>query len=364
MTESKTGWRFSAWVTLALFGIWVVASVITLFRGAHEYEVQASLKDYTNGKAASYTEDWFKEHLIWEPHATGFWGALRYSLFNTGNKGVLIGEEGWLYTREEYELPKTALAELEKKQHYIRTTKDYLAKQGSQLLVVMLPSKARIYPEYLPHPIPKAKAATYETFINTLKQHNVSLLDASHVLLEAKEAGTITFLKTDTHWTPEGARRVAQAVAGHLSDAEYDKLSTSMERSVEPALIDGDLLRFIPVGNLKGMITPNGDLISNYKLEQEAAEGGLFGDVAIPFALVGTSYSAIDDWHFDNFLKAALQADVLNVADEGQGPFVPMQAYLQGIKDGKKAEPYVIWEIPERFITTEYDVDFSSFEVK
>lgn len=363
MSNERSASRISAWFMLALFLCWVVAAAITMVNGAAKYEWKTSFSDYLNGKAANHTENWFKEHLIWEPAATGFWGAARYGFFNTGNKGVVIGKDDWLYTREEFEWPKTAAEEMRNKLEYIQITRDFLEQNQSKLLIVPLPSKARIYPEFAPHAMPADKAAIYPDLLKSLKKERVAFVDAEAEMLFAKAEGQQMFLKTDTHWTPKGAQVIADAVGDVFRGQSYDATETLLEDG-EPEHIDGDLLRFIPAGWLEGALTPSGDLIATVKAKQKSAGGGLFGDVSIPFALVGTSYSAIESWHFEDYLKYALQADVLNIADEGQGPFTPMQAYLQRIKDGEAAAPFVIWEIPERFMTTEYDVDFSVFEVK
>ena len=67
-------------------------------------------------------------------------------------------------------------------------------------------------------------------------------------------------------------------------------------------------------------------------------------------ALVGTSYSAAGEWDFDGALKAALGADVLKVAEEGHGPFVPMQRYIDSPAVDDPRPHVVIWEIPERYL--------------
>ncbi|MBA7714020.1 putative alginate O-acetylase AlgJ [subsurface metagenome] len=77
---------------------------------------------------------------------------------------------------------------------------------------------------------------------------------------------------------------------------------------------------------------------------------GLFDKLQIPVALVGTSYSAGEAWNFDGALKAALEADVLNVAKEGQGPFVPMKKYLESPALDDPRPDVIIWEIPERHL--------------
>jgi alginate O-acetyltransferase complex protein AlgJ len=76
----------------------------------------------------------------------------------------------------------------------------------------------------------------------------------------------------------------------------------------------------------------------------------LFGAGGADVVLVGTSYSANADWSFVEVLKTALGRDVLNYAEQGQGPARPMLAYLAS-PDVQDAPPQVvIWEFPIRYL--------------
>jgi len=45
----------------------------------------------------------------------------------------------------------------------------------------------------------------------------------------------------------------------------------------------------------------------------------------------------------------------MNVAEEGRGPFRPMQNYLDGDTISDVPPKIVIWEIPERYVTEPSD---------
>ena len=52
-------------------------------------------------------------------------------------------------------------------------------------------------------------------------------------------------------------------------------------------------------------------------------------DAAAPqVAVVGSSYSANAKWSFEAQIKAAAGVDVINFAEEGKGPFKPMETFL------------------------------------
>ena len=74
-------------------------------------------------------------------------------------------------------------------------------------------------------------------------------------------------------------------------------------------------------------------------------------------ALVGTSYSAGEAWDFAGALREALGADVLQAAQEGEGPFEPMSDYLEDDAFLQTPPRLVVWEIPERYLPVEDTLD-------
>lgn len=65
-------------------------------------------------------------------------------------------------------------------------------------------------------------------------------------------------------------------------------------------------------------------------------------------AIVGSSYSANATWSFEAQLKAAA-LDVINFAEEGKGPFKPMETFLAEKLSQQPGLKYVVWEIPLRY---------------
>jgi alginate O-acetyltransferase complex protein AlgJ len=90
------------------------------------------------------------------------------------------------------------------------------------------------------------------------------------------------------------------------------------------------------------------------------SDEGLFDTLEIPVALVGTSYSATGVWNFDGALRDALEGDVLKVAEQGHGPFVPMEKYLSSPSIDDPRPQVVIWEIPERYLGVDVPLGIQS----
>jgi alginate O-acetyltransferase complex protein AlgJ len=112
------------------------------------------------------------------------------------------------------------------------------------------------------------------------------------------------------------------------------------------------LLPFVATGRYRDRVGPAAELINTFETAVTSS-GGLFGAADIPVALIGTSYSAKAEFHFEGFLKHALQANVLNLSRVGQGPFRPMDAFLEERSTLSSLPSIVVWEIPERFLTSQ-----------
>jgi alginate O-acetyltransferase complex protein AlgJ len=337
---------------VALLIAFALTSLLSIWQKRATLPAISMQTDYVNGKATLAFEDWFKRALLFEDMAVKGWGSLSYALFHTGNKGVVIGREGWLFTAEEYEVPRDDTHQLATKLRWIQTVATYLHHKGSRLIIVPIPAKARIYSSYLAanKPMPQALEGVYGAFVDALRASRIDVVALDSAFTHAASI-TPLFFKTDTHWTLAGARLTAEIIARYVSDLTYPHLGATLICNQRTTIFTGDLVRFIPT---MWQVAPD-ELIAPCSFTQEQREEeDLFATPPIPFTLVGTSYSAIARWHFADFLKESLQADVLNVADEGEGPFIPMLHYMERLQAGDPIPQFVLWEIPERFLHKEY----------
>ena len=109
------------------------------------------------------------------------------------------------------------------------------------------------------------------------------------------------------------------------------------------------------LGRLQERIGPAADQLRTPSAQRtDSGSGGLLGGDAPAVTLVGTSYSANARWGFESQLKATLGTDVINAAQEGKGPMIPMREYLKSAAYRNAPPKLVLWEIPERFLSTAY----------
>ncbi|MEM7268082.1 MAG: hypothetical protein AAF401_02385 [Pseudomonadota bacterium] len=301
-----------------------------------------------NGEFQSGYENSFKTANPLREIAIGAYASLRYSLLNEASAGAIVGKDGWLFTAEEIEVHEGFDANIRASAEKIARTRDALAANGAEMLAVIVPDKADIYAHELGSERPDAVRGRLSTFLAYLNNVGINRVGASEILQQEAASGEV-FMRDDTHWSPLGAKAVADAIG--LALVDHDIARTNVETlSLGPAPFDGDLLAFVPTGPLRGLAGPEQRSIERFETTVASA-GGLFGDAPVDVALVGTSFSAKQDWHFEGFLKQALSADVLNFSAEGAGPFAPMDAFIESEDFANNPPKIVIWEIPVRYIS-------------
>ncbi|NIF17165.1 alginate O-acetyltransferase [Pantoea sp. Cy-639] len=320
---------------------------------------QMSLLD---GKLAKAAETHYDEQFPLKRLGTNLWAALDLKLFNEGRPGVVLGRDQWLFTDEEFKPSAGAEQQMQDNLALVRGVRDALRRQGSQLVLAIVPAKARLYAEYIGK---QAPASLHDDLFNQFhaqaRQAGVFAPDLLAPLEQAKTRGQV-FLRTDTHWTPMGAEVVAQALAEaverqHLLSGEPQAYITKAGAS---APYKGDLTHFLPLDPLFSNLLPTPDNLQQRTTQPARAEdaGGdaLFADSQIPVALVGTSYSANPHWNFLGALQQALRSDVANYAEDGHGPLLPMLKYLQSDAFRNAPPQVVVWEFPERYLPMKNDL--------
>ena len=312
-------------------------------------EMPKNVSAYLSGEAATQIDTYYKKIMPHRVPSIDVMGAARYAIFKEGRSGVVVGNDGWLFSREEFAAPLDRTKDLAEAAAGLIQVRDELAAKGINLVVVPLPAKADIYREHLSDAaIPDDLVQLYDDFTALLDEEGIKYVDTRQPLLTAKSEGQL-FLTTDTHWTPLGAGVAAAAVGESLGVKQPGAYTISAKA---PAEREGDLSKFIVTGGLAPLVGLGPESVTPYQATSstDAASTDIFGPSSIPYVLTGTSYSANELWSFSESLKAALGADVLNLAEEGKGPIAPMRALLAG--DTLKDSPpeTVIWEFPIRYL--------------
>ncbi|MFJ2546671.1 alginate O-acetyltransferase [Pseudomonas sp. NPDC087612] len=335
-------------------GLWSLGGL-----GSFQRTAQMSALD---GKLAKAAETHYDEQFPLKRIGTNLWAALDFKLFNEGRPGVVLGREHWLFSDEEFKPVANSDQYEQENLALIRGVRDTLQQHGVQLVLAIVPAKARLYPEYVGEQTPASlHTDLYNEFHAQARQAGVFAPDLLAPLQEAKARGQV-FLRTDTHWTPMGAEVVAQHLAAAVArqtllNGEPQQFVTEQRQS---APYKGDLTNFLPLDPLFSNLLPPPDNLQKRSTRPAEAEGesgdALFADSEIPVALIGTSYSANPNWNFLGALQQALRSDVVNYAEDGHGPLLPMLKYLQTDAFKNSAPQVLIWEFPERYLPMKNDL--------
>jgi len=155
-----------------------------------------------------------------------------------GNEDAYCGRDGWLFYRRDIDsltgrgfldpeiLARRAAGGSELKAppqpdplKAIMDFRDQLARRGITLIVMPAPVKPTIYPERHSARYEGRNEAvqnpSFQVFIERLAQEQIACFDPAPVLVQAKAAASDRplYLRTDTHWTPEGMELAAKALA-------------------------------------------------------------------------------------------------------------------------------------------------------
>ena len=315
-----------------------------------------------NGRWAKAAETHYDEEFPIKRIGTNLWAALDYKLFNEGRPGVELGKDQWLYTDEEFNAVVNGEQNEADNLALIQGVRDALKAQGTELVLAIIPAKTRLYPEHIGANKPASlHTDLYQQFHAQAAQAGVFAPDLLTPLQGAKQNGQV-FLRTDTHWTPLGAEVVAQQLGAAIAqknplNGEPTKFITQAK---ETSAYKGDLTNFLPLDPLFSNLLPQPDQLQQRSTDlvepQVSGDDALFADSDVAVGLVGTSYSANPNWNFLGALKQALHSDVVNYAEDGHGPVLPMLKYLQ--TDAFKNSPpqVLIWEFPERYLPAHNDL--------
>ena len=306
--------------------------------------------DFISGEFQARYETRFIDANPLQSFAVGALASIRYAALSEAYDGAVVGDDGWLFTSEELEVHANFAANVEASARRIAEVRNELAARDIRLITVIIPDKADIYAEHLGFRRADVVRQRLTVFTDLLDRFGAERIDAAAHLRAAK-AERAMFMRDDTHWSPFGAQIVAEVVGEKLADADLMR-SDVAGNALGAVSFDGDLLSFVPTGPFRPVVGPEQRVIDRFETAV-ATESGLFGDAPVEVALVGTSFSARPEFHFEGCLKRALSADVLNFAVEGKGPFTPMDAFLASEEFELNPPKVVIWEIPVRYVSKE-----------
>ena len=186
---------------------------------------------------------------------------LDYRLFKmTDAKGVHIGNNGWLYSRQSIEdYRKEACggsADTDRLVLELHAIERIIEASGRRFIFIVAPSKSTIYPEYVGF-VPQSTTCNrsrYDLFLETIGSHPLkSFVSLEQLLQNAKKSHALLYDKTRTYWNGLGAMVAADAIQAQIIQDHRQKRVFDYKRSAATGA--GDLDR-----RLMGFLTEVDDV--------------------------------------------------------------------------------------------------------
>lgn len=177
-------------------------------------------------------EIWLSDNIGFREQFLNIAANIKVKLFHVStSEKVHIGKDGWYYytldsnleiPKGTYPLTDDMLQEIAEKQQAIN---EYYKSQGIEYILVLTPSKASVYPEYIGDLNNCVEFTPCDLVEKYLKEHtSVKVINCRTALLSQKSEGQL-FYKTDTHWTQKGSYAAYQYLANNLKN--YGIISAS-----------------------------------------------------------------------------------------------------------------------------------------
>jgi hypothetical protein len=149
---------------------------------------------------------------------------IRFSLFNqvTGS-GVILGKNNYLYEEwfidSHYGIDYAGDQTIATYTSRLVNLREALNRMNTELIVVLTPSKADFWPEYIPDRYRKTASKTnYQAFHESFTSAGIPLIDFNQYFIDVKQTAHFPlFPKTGTHWSHYGARVALDTLVGFIA---------------------------------------------------------------------------------------------------------------------------------------------------
>ncbi len=290
--------------------------------------------------------------------------SLRFTAYgDLGEKG-LEGRDGWLYYRpgvdfliDPWPVESAKASDASDPLPAIVAFRDALAERGIALLMVPAPGKASAYPDRLSARVARTGADVHghaRTFMDRLDEAGVAYIDLFDLFDAARKDANAPplYLAQDTHWSPEGLRRAATAVANRvLSEGWIERGTTAFEERPVTVQRQGDVLRMMDSPHITAAFEPQS--VECTQIIDPATGEPYTDDPDSPVLVLGDSFLRIYEHDepgsagFIAHLARELNRPLASIVNDG-GASTLVRQELQRKPELLQGKKLVIWEFVER----------------
>lgn len=292
------------------------------------------------------------------------WSSLRYRVINRGSEKVFAGRSGWFFDASELnaltgsgslEPEFTAPGKpLSNAPAMVIDFAKQLKERGVPLLMIPLPMKASLYPEFITGSDPEASEAPLyhrcqPTLYDQFTKTGIDVQDLTQAMLQLKERKKPVFWKQDSHWTPDAMQELARQTAAYIRKKYPEAAGDSpmiVDAKAPEANYYGDLIERL---HLDGAFTPlapeRAVMVSFPTIET---------DPNAPLALIGDEDVRLYDDPRLGFsddgkeLRASFAQHLALYLGKPIDTYPRPSAFAQRLDDDVRAKKLVLWLVPAR----------------
>lgn len=315
--------------------------------------------------------------------------ALTAEFLGLGNEEVYLGREGWLFYQPDVAYltgpgfldpsfqRRRARSSDESAKNAVQPDpvraiiefRDQLQSRGIHLVIMPIPVKPMIEPEFLSpaygmsSQIP-LQNPSYGAFLESLNQAGIDHLDVSQALAQSKRlTRRPQFLRTDTHWTPEAMESSVALLADKIRAIDTVQPDPLIELRRSAQTIDGigDIVAMLklPANSLlypketvtiNPVVQPNGGQWSPDQRADILILGDSFFNI---FSLEGMGWGGSAG--FVEQLSYSLQRPLDAILRNDAGAFATRELLSQELARGRdrlSGKRLVVWEFAVRELAT------------
>jgi alginate O-acetyltransferase complex protein AlgJ len=168
------GWLFLATIFSGLASL--------LYPVAHFFGTETAAWDqFRKGELVRKLEKHVDEVFVLREPSISLWADASFLFFHAGRPGVLVGEDDWLFTREEYYYDSLSEQRLTRNLNELALTVCALEQLGKQVLMVPVPAKRRLYVQRSNRAVSPGMDSLYQRITSYLGESGITWLDDSVV---------------------------------------------------------------------------------------------------------------------------------------------------------------------------------------
>lgn len=199
-------------------------------------------------------DGWFNDNYRPRDLLTKLKTQIDFSIFSTSDK-VHIGADDWLFYRSTMDVQKVAAervaqSDFEKLLADLDALDRYLQLRGIQLIVLPIPLKDAIYPEFLPSSSPNLpENSRYQQLRQWLAGHDSIITVDAYEHLTGRKKDARAFHKTDFHWNDPAGFLYAEKLVNRLWEIQTGEATPlwNHQLSVEERPYSGGQANFLPL---------------------------------------------------------------------------------------------------------------------